>query len=167
MALPTPTPAASISGYTPVGRRKILWVPTIASTAAPTSAEFTAGTDLSPWIVPSGVAGFSSASNFVDDPRLSNRKVLKVPADINYDDSSIEFVAATSSTDVRQLLTQDLTGYIVPCWEGIVTGGKCSVFPVTVGSQAEQNVDGSSLATIMVAFAITGFPVEQIAVPTA
>lgn len=167
MALPTPTPAAAITGYIATGRRKIVWVATMAAYATPTTAEITAGTDLSPWIIPDSVTGFSTTSEFVDDPRLSTRTVNKVAGVVTFEDSSIRFVAGVSAADVRALLTRDLTGYIVICWEGIVTSGKCSVFPVTIGSASEETGDGSALSGIMVTFAITGTPAEQIAIPTA
>lgn len=167
MALPSPTAAAAITGYTPTGRRKVIWVATIATYTAPTTAELTAGTELSPWIIPDGMSGFSSTSTFVDDPRLSTRSVPKVPGPVTFEDSSIRFRAGTSAADVRALLTRDLTGYIVICWEGIVASGKCSVFPVTVGSSAEELGDGGSIAAIMVTFAVTNDPAEQIAIPTA
>lgn len=163
MALPTPTAAASITPYSPLGKRKVVWVATIANILVPTSAEITAGTDVSPWVIPDGLSGFSSSSNFNEAPNLANRFAPKVAGSITVEDSSIRFNAATSSTDVRQLLTRDLTGYIFIAWEGIVTGGKCSIFPVTVGSSAEEN--GTDPASIMVAFAVTGVPAEQIAIP--
>lgn len=167
MALPTPTAAAAITGYTPTSRRKVVWVSTMADYTAPTAAEITAGTELSPWIIPDGMTGFSSTSTFVDDPRLSTRSVPKVPGPVNFDDSSIRFRAATDGADVRALLSRDDTGFVVICWEGIVTGGKCSVFPATVGSSAEEVGDGGAIAAIMVTFAITDDPAEQIAIPIA
>jgi hypothetical protein len=162
MALPSPTLLASTTRYIPAGVRRYLWVPTIAVKAVPTSAELSAGTDLTGEVA--AVSGFMTTSDTVDAPDAGSRFTAKVAGRITADDSSLTLYNSQNSTDARTLLTRDLTGFVVICHEGIVTGGKCDVFPVKITGVPKAE-DLEAAATMEVQFVITSVPAENIAVP--
>lgn len=170
MALPTPTALSAVSGYIPTGTRRYLFVGTIANVSAPTSAELTAGTDLTAQVA--DTSGFSGTGNTVDAPNALSRWTPKVQGLISADDSSMTFNMSKTSSDARTLFNDGsdgsapTTGYVVICYEGIVSGGKCRVFPVQVSSVAASSGIGD-IATLVVNFAITLPPSAMISVPTA
>jgi hypothetical protein len=167
MALPTPTAATAIVGYIPAGKRRYVYVTTIATLGSPSSAELTAGTDVTSWVIPDGVSGFSTSSETVDDPNMSTRKVAKVPGMTAFEDSSIRFrQAVTGASDARGLFHRDDAGYMCIFPEGIITGAKMSVFQTTVTTASSENADGGAIAAFMVGFAIAD-SAENIAIPTA
>jgi hypothetical protein len=167
MALPAPTALGATSRYIPAGVRRFTWVPTIAVKATPTSAELAAGTDLTGEIAGDGITGFATTSATVDAPDYGTRFTPKIPGLITSDDSSIKTYLSSNSTDARSLLTRDLAGFVVIYPEGIVTGGKCSVFPSKVTTFMIDEVPAGDPATGTAQFAITSTPVENIAIPTA
>ena len=163
MALPTPAPLGASSRYFVAGTRQVSWVPTIANINSPTSAELSAGTDLTGQI--GAIAGFDESVNFVAAPDMGSRYEPQIAGRIQSQNSSISFYASSNSSDVRNLLTLNLAGYIVIYTEGIATGNKMNVFPVTVGSVApDPNME--AVALILVSFGITKQPVFYAAIPT-
>jgi hypothetical protein len=164
MALPTPTALGTTSRYIPAGVRKFVWVPTIADKSAPTSAELTAGTDLTGEVA--SVSGFMTTSAVVDAPDAGSRFTSKTAGRITADDSSLTIYCDSDSTDVRSLLTRDLAGYVAIFPEGIHTGGTVDLFPVKViGTPKSEDIEAN--ATIEVQFVVTSTPVENLAIPTA
>lgn len=167
MALPSPTPVAAITGYIPAGRRRYVWCSTIASIGAPTSAEITAGQDITGWVKPDAISGFSSTSAFVDDPNMLNRKTAKVPGMITYEDSSMGMRQSVSGgNDWRTVFHRDDVGYMCVFPEGIIASSKMSIYLCTVGNATSENGSGADLASGMVSFAVTD-AAENIATPTA
>lgn len=163
MALPTPTALSTTSRYIPAGVRKYVWVPTLSSKSAPTSAELTAGTDLTAEVA--SVGGFMTTSTVVDAPDAGSRFTSKTAGRITADDSNLTIYASTSSSDVRSLLTRDLAGFVAIFPEGIHTGGTVDIFPVKViGVPKSEDIEAN--ATIEVQFVVTSIPVENIAIPT-
>lgn len=127
----TPTSIAAVAPYIGAGKRRIIFVPTIATLSAPTSVEINAGTDLTPAIKPDGISGWTSTSEQVDAGNYSSRKVGKVPGMITFEDSTIDFNADISGTNpVATLLPRDTAGFICDCFAGLT--GKMNVFKVTV-----------------------------------
>lgn len=165
MALPAPTPLAATTRYIPAGKRRVVFVPTIAAKSAPTSVEITAGTDVTAEM--NAISGFDTTSSMVDVPDFGTRYTAKVPGMGSSGDSSITLYCSDSASDARTLLVQDLTGYIVIFPEGIVTGRKCNVYPVTVMSSTIEQVAPDAPATMLVSFAVTSVPAVNIAIPTA
>jgi hypothetical protein len=157
-------PLAATTRYIPVSVRHWYWVPTIANLSAPSRAELNAGTDLTGQIPQDGVAGFSVKSNLVDAGDMGSRFVSKISGLIQADDSTMTFYMSSTSSDVRSLLTQDLTGYIVILLEGDIAGRKMDAYPVTVSSVSKENA-GANPATLTVTFAITAVPQVNLTVP--
>lgn len=164
MALPAPTALAATTRYSIFGTRKFTWVPTIASKAAPTSAELAAGTDLTGQV--SAVSGFTLSRASIDVPDAASEFTAKIPGRSSSDSSSITVYASSTSTDARTLLVQDTNGYIVIYPEGINTSCTCDVFPVRISATSKPN-DIESSGQLEVMFEVTSKPVLNITIPTA
>lgn len=171
MTLPTPTVIAAAGGYIPTGKRRVSFVPTVAVVTAPTLSELSAGSDITNAVA--SYTGFSGTSNTVDNPNMGSRWTPKVPGMIDAADSTITLSMDAAGTNAALALFSDgsdgttpTSGFIVIYYTGIVTAGKCRVFPVTVTSVAESS-DGAAAATADVSFAITDPPSQRIAIPTA
>lgn len=162
--MPTfPTPLASTVRYMPAGIRKVYFLPTIADAGlAATRTEMTAGTDLSPQVA--AISGFNVTSNFLDAPDLGGGFISKVAGRTSSDDSSITFYSSKTTTDVRTVLQRNTAGYILVLPGGDVPAQKMNVFPVTVGSESDEN-DIEAVAQITVTFAITNQPAQNVAIP--
>lgn len=166
MALPTPTVAAAVSGAIPQGRQAYLWVPTIASISAPTSAELSAGTDFKNQIA--GVTGFAPAGSTVDLPNAGSRLIPNVPGTFALGTGGITFNLAKVAgvTDARSTfndgtdgVSAQTAGYWCFIYEGIVTSAKMRVFAATVTSAVPSTALDAPL-TLDVEFALqaaTGF----------
>lgn len=164
MALPDPSPLSATSRYILAGTRTYTWVPTIANKAAPTSAELSAGTDLTAEVA--SVSGFMVQSATVDAPDAGSRFTPKTPGRITADDSSLTiYLNEAGTTDVRTLLSRDQAGFVVIYPEGIDTGKTCDIFPVKVtGMPKSQDIEAN--ATVEVQFVVTSIPEENVAIPT-
>lgn len=158
------TPINSSVRYYRRGVTKVLWVPTIASKAAPTRSELNAGTALEGET--GAMSGWQTTSNTVATPALGSRFTPVVGGEITAAESSLTFWASKDGDDVRTLLQREDTGFIVWMDEGDVEGQTCDVYPVTVTSQAKVR-ELDSAAQIMAQFAITSEPAENVTIPAA
>lgn len=157
------TPIITSKRYYQEGVSRVVWCPTVANVSSPTRAEINAGTDLSPEV--SAASGWEVTSNTQDTPALGSVFVGKIGATTTAADSTLTFYADSTSTDVRSLLTRGLTGYILWMGEGDVANHTMDVFPVTV-TAAPKDRSISATATIVVNFAITKEPSENVTIPT-
>lgn len=160
-----PAPAITASTrYTSRGTTKIYWCPAVASPAAPTRAELNAGTDLSPQIADRD--GWSVESEMIETPDLANRYTSTIPGVITAEDSSLTMYMSKNGVDARSLMPRDQSGFIVILDGGDIAANKMDVYPVTVMSVSKnREVDGGDADTLMVSYAITAAPSENIAVP--
>lgn len=156
------TPITASDRYYRQGVSKVVWCPTIASIAGPTRSEINAGTDLSDEV--SAASGWEVTGNTEDAPALGSVFIGKVSSTTTAGDSSLTMYADSTSTDVRTLLTRGASGFIVWMWEGDVAAYSMDVFPVKVTSTPKQS-DVSSVAQIMVNFAVTREPAENVTIP--
>lgn len=156
------TPITPSDKYYRMGVSKAVWVPTLAAYQSPTRAEINAGTDLSDEV--SAASGWEVTGNTEDAPALGSVFISKVSSTTTAGDSSLTFYADSTSVDVRTLLSRGTAGYVIWMWEGDVVGHLADVFPVKVTSAPKQS-DISSVAQIMVNFAVTREPAEDVAIP--
>ena len=94
---------------------RLWYVPTIASgTGAPTVAEVTAGTDLTPWLTRDGFDAPSSTSQ-IDSSDAASRNDKSVPGNIAASNVTLKFYrdSVPGDDDVYALLDPDLAGYLV------------------------------------------------------
>jgi hypothetical protein len=150
-----------------------VWVSTIATYTAPSTAEITAGTDYKNQIA--SMDGFAPASTTVDQPNLGNRVSPNIPGVITLGEGTVVFnlAKAAGTTDARTTfvdgtdgVTSATAGFWVFSYEGIVASGKCRVFPATVSS-ATPTSDIANPFMLTVTFALTLPPSGFIALPTA
>ncbi|MEH0547286.1 hypothetical protein QA802_30635 [Streptomyces sp. B21-105] len=158
------TPINASIRYYRRGTTKVLWVPTIANTSAPTRVELNAGTALEGET--GAMAGWQTTSATVPTPALGSRFTPVVGGEITAADSSLTFWASKDGDDVRTLLNREDTGFIVWMDEGDVEAQTMDIFPVTVTSQAKVR-ELDQAAQIMAQFAITSEPAENVAIPAA
>jgi hypothetical protein len=156
------TPITTSDRYYVQGTSKVIWVASISNPASPTRSEINAGTDLSDEIA--ATSGWEVTGNTEDTPALGSVFIGKVPSTTTADDSSLTFYADSTSTDVRSLLSRGSSGYIIWMDEGDVESYLMDVFPVRVTSATPQR-DISSVAQIMVNFAIMREPSQNVAIP--
>lgn len=156
------TPITASDRYYRQGVSKCVWAPTLANYKSPARTEINAGVDLSDEI--SAAAGWDVTGNTEDAPALGSVFIGKVSSTTTAGDSSLTFYQDSTSTDVRTVLSRGSAGYIIWMWEGDVAGYKADVFPVKVTSLPKQ-ADVTSVAQLMVNFAITKEPAEDIAIP--
>jgi hypothetical protein len=156
------TPITASDRYYRLGTTKVLWLPTIATLASPSRAEINAGTDLSPEIT--ATSGWEVTGNTEDTTALGSIFIGKVPSTTTAAESSLTFYADSTSVDVRGLLLRGSIGYVIWMDEGDVAGHLMDVFPTRVTSAPKQR-DITSVAQIMVNFAILREPAENIAIP--
>lgn len=141
MALPSPTVAPVIIGTILQGTTRVIWVPTVSSLAAPTSAEIAAGTDYTNQIA--SVAGFAPSGSTVDQSNIGSRQIPNVPGTFSLGDGTLVFnLSKTAGTaDARSVFNDGTDGSSSPtagniymAYEGLVTSGKMRGFACTVTS---------------------------------
>lgn len=149
------------------GTTQVYWVATIAAKAAPTRTELDAGQDLTDEIA--GMDGWSVSSDTVDAPDLGTKFTSQVGGMTTAGNPTLTFYRSSDSTDIREILTRGLNGFIVIFWEGDDEGAgpnKMDVFPVQVTARPKQT-SMTDPAQIEIDFAVTSEPVEDVDVPVA
>lgn len=151
------------------GTTKFYFVPTIAALAAPTVAEVTAGTHLSPQMAE--VNGFTFSNSPIQTPDMNSRFVSQIPGEDSTDESSIVFYEDKSTNPIRTALAKDTNGFIVIFSGGLAgatpaASDKCEVWPVTVSSNARRYTADNSAAQYEVKFATTSPPEQNATVAT-
>jgi len=156
------TPITASLRYWRPGTTKVYFCSAIANKAAPSRAELNAGTDLSPEVA--ATSGFQPTREFQDAPDLASEFVPQVSANLTVGESSISMYASSNSVDARSLLPRDTVGFIVWLDEGDVAGRKMQVFPVKVGSAAQERELGN-VPVLVFTFATTSAPAENVTIP--
>jgi hypothetical protein len=156
------TPITPAIRYYRAGVTRVYFCSTIANKSAPTRAELNAGTDLSGDVA--AINGWEPTSNFENAPDLLSTFVSKVASSVEVGDSSLGMYASSNSVDARGLFPRGTTGFVVMLDEGDANPKKMDVFPVTVASAPKQR-DIGAVAQIVVSFAITSAPAENVTIP--
>lgn len=160
------TPAITQSTrYTSQATTKIYYLPAVAAgSLTPTRSEMNAGTDLSREVA--DLAGWTVTGNQLPTPDLSNAFEASIPGKTTAAASSITFYMSKNGVDVRALLPRTTSGYIMFLDGGDVPSQFADVYPVTVTSNGkERYVKGDNADKIMVSFAITRAPAENVTIP--
>ena len=142
-----------------VGVVDILFLPTIAATNyTPTSAEITAGTNLSSEV--DDISGWSYSTTFIETKDAKSRIRPKLSGPVSLDDSSITFNGSSAgpTTDARSVFTLNQSGFILFADAGLGTGKAGEVFPVTVGSIVKVRNLADASFKIRVDFGVTNVP---------
>lgn len=150
-----PTIPVSTRFFQP-GIVEVYWLPAVANPSAPTRAEITAGTKLTPEL--DDWTGWSYSTNFIETKDASSRISPKLAARVSLDDSSMTFNGSQDGQDIRQVLTLDDTGYVLICDGGDVTGYPAELFPATVGAVVPVRSLDSSAFMVRIDFGVTNVP---------
>jgi hypothetical protein len=158
------TPITQSQRYINPGVTKIVFSDTVLDKNNPLRTEIDAGTDLTREV--QNAEGWNVESNNVETPDLDEEFTGTIPGRTSAEDSSLTFYADETGADARALLPRGTPGFVMIFDGGDVTGRKMRVFPVRVSSVGMPiNVEGEDAATVMVSFAITSVPAENVAVP--
>lgn len=145
------------------GVTKAYWVVSISNKLAPTRPELNAGSDLSKDIA--DIAGWMVSGQKIDTPDLNSTFVSNIPGLTSSDESSITFYAGDNGLDVRSLMPRNTAGYIVWLDGGDVAGRKMDVFPVRVLSVGKQRSMGAEPARLVIQYAVSSEPAEDVTIP--
>lgn len=146
------------------GITKVYFIPAIANTAAPTTAEVTAGEDLTPQLAE--INGFSFSNSPIDTPDMASAFVSKIPGEDTVDNSDMTFYEDDASNPIRTALAKGTDGYIGIYYKGIAgsapaTADTLDVWPVTVASNSRMYTADNEAAKFQVVFTLTAPPTED------
>jgi hypothetical protein len=153
------------------GVSKIYFLPvvagyTVAGTGAPTRAEITAGTNLSPEIAE--VSGWMLENATVATPDLGTDFDSGIPGIDSAADSSLTFYEQETTNVIETLLPKGTAGFVYIMRKGDVPASLSGdLFPVRVGSRSAQITVGADPARFVVNFSITSRPSLDKAIPAA
>lgn len=157
--------------FNPQGHSKVLLVSTISNAAAPTAAELAAGTDITPFIVPDGITGFTSEPATVDATDLAASREKTVRGLATTTNGAITFYRGDDAGDDEADLFDDLVSYldtskyVVFAPSGAITATKLvDVFPVKVASVNASPPTGGQAGRFMVGFTHPAEPSLNVAV---
>lgn len=151
---------------------RVVWVPTIADTAAPTVAEIEAGTPITYSLTPDGWSPTQSQA-MIADGRLTLGQALERPGR-KTKSLSIKYVDGPDGAGVvaADLLVEGTEGHVVvrrgvPNGEAFAAAQKVSVWPVQAGEQVEDPPTENGVDTISQVLAVTGVVQSRVAVAAA
>ena len=147
------------------GMTRVAFVPTIANTAAPTTAELNAGTLLTTTLIPAGLEGFENSTAEVDNTSLASTFDTKLPGRQSFSGTGLVLKKQDGTDTVFNLLSVPGTnGYIV-IRDGIAngtawaTGDKVEVYPVRTATHSMQGRgEANSLLRYRVPTLVTSAP---------
>lgn len=145
--------------YTRKGKSKLAFVPTIAVLTAPTLAEITAGTPLTPQMAE--MSGFQFKNSIIKTPDLNTTFVSQIPGEDEADDSSITFYDDDTATTIRTALAKGAAGFLVLMPYGQTAAKRCEVWPATSTGFNDEWTVANEAARAMSQFSITAPPVQN------
>lgn len=149
--------------FTRRGKMKLRWLPAVAAaTGAPTAAEVTAGTDLTPRVA--DLAGWTVSASSIATPDLVSRFTPSIPGEITVADSSITYYADDANADpLKTLMPMDQAGWVYIQKQGAGTGLPADLFPVRVMSVGDEYSVGNDPARMVIPYAVTAQPRTDVA----
>ena len=134
-----------------------------SDTLVPTRAEIDAGTDLTTEIA--SWEGFAIEPQTIETPSLA-RFVGNIPGRINITAGTLNLYADRGADDVRDVLPDGTTGFILWMDSGDTPGDTMDVWPVRVNRLSK--VRSMENATMLrAAFTHNQLPVENVTIPAA
>lgn len=145
------------------GKSKILFVPTIASKAAPTRIELDAGTPLTPQAA--DIADFQFSNSPIATPDLDSTFTTTIPGEDTTGTPTLTFYDDDAADTIRTALTKGTKGYIALMPYGDVAAKRMEVWPVESTGVNDEWSAGNDPARYTVAFGVTGVPEQDAVVP--
>lgn len=151
------------------GNTRVDWVPTIASTSAPTTTELNAGTRLDTFMTPDGLVGFEPDTADVDTSALSSTFDFKVAGRASFSGTMLRLKKQGAADTFYASSTRDTTGYVVvrrnvdadTAW---ASAQKIEVYPVTLGETRNLPPESNAVAKWELPTKISSEPVIRAAV---
>jgi len=147
------------------GLSEIHFCPTVSNLAAPSRAEVTAGTDLSPAVA--ALNGFNFKNSPIMTPKLSTTFTTQIPGEDTSDTSTIDFYDDDADDAMRSALVKGTEGFLVFFPYGDVPGARAEVWPAISTGVSDQWTMANEAAKFQVSFAITDAPEQDAVVPAA
>jgi hypothetical protein len=147
------------------GMVKVSWVPTIASLAAPTVVELTAGTSLEGRLLPDGLT-ISADTGEIDNSKMNSIANTVIVGRGTWT-ASIKYVrgdaADSAATAVETAMAPKANGYLVVRRDIVATTAwiaaqKVEVYPAQVGYANPDSPAADTLQAVEVPLKITGTP---------
>lgn len=143
------------------GMIKVSFVPTIASIAAPTTAELNAGTSLEDVLAADGLS-ISSDTASVDTSKLSSTSTSQIVGRSTFS-LSIKYVRGTAATAVETAMSRGANGYLVVRRDVVATTAwaaaqKVEVYPCQVADVNPDSPAPNALQTVTVPLMNTALP---------
>lgn len=158
------TPITASTRYINPGTTKIVFATSVSNKNSVTRGEINAGTDVTREVA--ATEGWGVTGENVDTPDLDTRFTSKQPGRTTAEDSSITYYADVAGSDARAIMPRDTNGFIMIFDGGDVPGRKMRVFPIRVSSVGiPVSVEGTEAATVVIDYAITSEPAENVTVP--
>lgn len=145
------------------GVSKIKFLPAVASVAAPTRIEITAGTDLTAAIA--DISGFQLSNSPIPVPNLQDTFTGQIDGEDTVQDSSFTLNDDNSVTTIRTAQAKGTAGFILLMPYGDVPTKRAEVWPVKVTGFNDSWSVGNDPAQAMVSYAITSTPTQNAVVP--
>ena len=145
------------------GKVKAYYLPVVASKAAPTVAEITAGTNLTPQLPTDGL-DISPTNNNASQAMLDDAFVAEEPGTFSYGATATftrdpDTVTTGAGDDVWTLITRDLRGFLLISRFGApVAGNKVEVYPIACHAPAPLAPAENAYQKFRVQFAVTAAP---------
>lgn len=127
--------------------------------ASVSSAEFTGGVDLSPFI--SEMNGWQLQNTPIRTPNLADTFTSQIDGEETVADSTLTMSDENGVSAFRTALPKGTVGFIVLAPYGIAAAKRCEVWPVKCIGINDQYTVGNEPARTIVAFAITAVPVQN------
>lgn len=121
------------------GKVKVALVTTIASIAAPTVAELTAGTDITNLLTADGLVGFQPDTAEVDTTSLGSEFDTKMPGRSSYSGTTLRLKKQSGTDTVYTTYVKNTAGYVVIRRDGTDSGDAFAasdpveVYPIVAG----------------------------------
>lgn len=132
------------------GNVKVAFVPTIANINAPTVAELTSGTPLSPFMPLDGLQNFQASTAKVDNTGLESTVDTNTIGRDSYGDAKVRLKKQTGTDTVYNTLIRAATGNIVvrrwmPASTAWASGQAVQVYPVICGQIGFVDIDRNTM----------------------
>lgn len=145
------------------GVTKVYFLPAVAVLAAPTSSEFTAGSNITAGL--QSLGGFQSSNQAIDTPDADVPFTGNIPGEDRPEASSLTYYEDQLSDAIRTLLPELTIGFIVICPKGKIATKPAEVWPVRV-SAVNRVIDFSNVAALeVIQFATTAAPEKNAVCP--
>lgn len=147
------------------GVSKVFFVPTIATTSAPTAAEVNAGTNLTATIA--DIAGFSYTNQAIAVPDWGDNFDSKISGIDQAADSTLHIYEKRTTNTGRTTLAKGTAGYLVILFAGTAgatpaAADKCDIWPI-ISAGTPRDYSGTEGAKWHVALIPTARPTEDVA----